>query len=93
MLLPNGVAKAPVARSSSPPAHPGKRWTRADALRAFAIREQMRWRGNPQRRPEIGKRRSGHGRFDEALPDAAGHERAASSARRSRCLIEAAWGA
>ena len=43
----NGGVKAPVPRISRPPAHLGKRWTYANALRAFAIREQMRWCGTP----------------------------------------------
>ena len=41
----NGGVKALVPRSSRPLTHPGKRWTHADALRVFAIRERMRWRG------------------------------------------------
>ena len=41
----NGGAKAAAPRGSRSPTHPGKRWTHADALRAFAIRDEMRWRG------------------------------------------------
>ena len=32
-------------RSSRPLTHPGRQWTLADALRAFAIRGEMRWCG------------------------------------------------
>ena len=37
--------KGLVPRSGRPLTHPGRRWTRADARRVFAIREEMRWRG------------------------------------------------
>ena len=39
-------------RSSRPRTHRGKQWTPADALRVFAIRGEMRWRGKARLRLE-----------------------------------------
>ena len=39
-------------RSSRPRTHRGRQWTPADALRVFAIRGEMRWRGKARLRLE-----------------------------------------
>ena len=45
-------------RSSRPLTHPGRQWTLADALRAFAIRGEMRWCGKARLRLEHNPSRS-----------------------------------
>ena len=47
-----GGMRGLASRSSRPLTHPGRQWTLADALQAFAIRGEMRWCGKARRRLE-----------------------------------------